>query len=453
MFKGIKEFGKKRILAYVFIAFLVGGILGGMNSVVAAIPAATYEGIKVFSEALNVIEENYVETVDTKEILYGAIRGMLNTLDPHSSFMTPEQYKEMQVETKGSFGGLGIEISIRDGILTVVSPIEGTPAFNLGIQSGDKIVKIEEKTTRNMTIQDAVRLLRGPKGTDVTIWIMREGFEEPKPFTVTRDIIKIRSVKSRTLEDEYGYVKITQFQAITTKDLRKALREMGATQGNIKGLILDLRNNPGGLLEQAVGVSDTFLKEGLIVYTEGRLEGQAMRREAHESNTQPDYPMIVLVNGGSASASEIVAGALQDHKRAVIIGTTTFGKGSVQTIIPLPDKSAMRITTSRYFTPSGTSIQAKGIEPNIIVEAAVARGVFGSKGRLREKDLEGHIEAIPSPGEEESEEKVKESKESKEPEEKKEPEKRADVSGEKKDVQLERALEYLKSWYIFKEAI
>ena len=316
-------------------------------------PTKTYEKLKVFTEAIETIEKNYVEEVKPESILYGAIRGMLTTLDPHSSFMTPEEYKEMQVETKGQFGGLGIEISIKDGILTVVSPIEDTPAYKVGIKAGDKIVKIEEKSTKGMNIFEAVKLLRGARGSKVNIWIMREGFEELKEFTITRDIISVKSVKSRLLEDGYGYVRIAQFQSKTHKDLEEALKNLGAEDKDFKGLILDLRNNPGGLLNQAVSISDEFLESGLIVYTEGRVPGQEMRFEARKRGSQPLYPIIILVNGGSASASEIVAGALQDHERAVILGTRTFGKGSVQTIIPLPDGSAVRITTARYYTPSG----------------------------------------------------------------------------------------------------
>ncbi len=429
-----KKFFKERFLIFILLLIVLGFISGTISPVVSALPTKTYEKLKVFTEAIETIEKNYVEEVKPESVLYGAIRGMLTTLDPHSSFMTPEEYKEMQVETKGQFGGLGIEISIRDGILTVVSAIEDTPAYKVGIKAGDKIVKIEEKSTKGMNILEAVKLLRGAKGSKVNIWIMREGFEELKEFTITRDVISVKSVKSRLLEDGYGYVRIAQFQSKTHKDLEEALKNVGAGDKDFKGLILDLRNNPGGLLNQAVSVSDEFLESGLIVYTEGRVPGQEMRFEARKRGVQPAYPIIILVNGGSASASEIVAGALQDHERAVILGTRTFGKGSVQTIIPLPDGSAMRITTARYYTPSGRSIQAKGIQPDLLVKEGIIEEDESELVGIKEKDLEGHLERVKANGESENE-----SDNEKEME-------------EIKDVQLKRALEYLKSWYIFKGA-
>ncbi len=427
-----KKFFKERLLIFILLLIVLGFISGTISPIVSALPTKTYEKLKVFTEAIETIEKNYVEEVKPESILYGAIRGMLTTLDPHSSFMTPEEYKEMQVETKGQFGGLGIEISIRDGILTVVSPIEDTPAYKVGIKAGDKIVKIEEKSTKGMSIFEAVKLLRGTKGSKVNIWIMRDGFEEMKEFTITRDIINVKSVKSRLLEDGYGYVRITQFQSKTHKDLEEALKNVGAGDKDFKGLILDLRNNPGGLLNQAVSVSDEFLESGLIVYTEGRIPGQEMRFEARKRGVQPAYPIIVLVNGGSASASEIVAGALQDHERAVILGTRTFGKGSVQTIIPLPDGSAMRITTARYYTPSGRSIQAKGIQPDLLVKEGIIEEDESKSVGIKEKDLEGHLESEEVDGESDNENDNENEVE------------------EIKDVQLKRALEYLKSWYIFK---
>ncbi len=423
-----KKFFKERFLIFILLLIVLGFISGTISPVVSALPTKTYEKLKVFTEAIETIEKNYVEEVQSESILYGAIRGMLTTLDPHSSFMTPEEYKEMQVETKGQFGGLGIEISIRDGILTVVSPIEDTPAYKVGIKAGDKIVKIEEKSTKGMNIFEAVKLLRGAKGSKVNIWIMREGFEELKEFTITRDVISVKSVKSRLLEDGYGYVRIAQFQSKTHKDLEEALKNLGAENNDFKGLILDLRNNPGGLLNQAVSISDEFLESGLIVYTEGRVSGQEMKFEARKRGVQPAYPIIILVNGGSASASEIVAGALQDHERAVILGTRTFGKGSVQTIIPLPDGSAMRITTARYYTPSGRSIQAKGIQPDLLVKEGIIEEDESKQVAMKEKDLEGHLGSVEEYGESDNEKEVEEIK----------------------DVQLKRALEYLKSWYIFK---
>lgn len=421
----------KRLVALTGMAVVISIFLWAASYRVSAVSNKAYENIKIFTDALSIVQDNYAEEVDPKNLIYGAVKGMLQSLDPHSSFMTPEEYKEMQVETKGSFGGIGIEIGIRDGILTVISPIEDTPAFKAGIKAGDKIVKIGDKYTKDMSINDAVKLMRGPRGTKVAIWVLREGWKDPQEFAITRDIIAIKSVKYKTLEDGFGYVRISQFQEKTAGDLEDALNKLGSKDGKLKGLVLDLRNNPGGLLQQAVEVSNKFLDSGLIVYTKGRAPGQDMRFEARGEDMQPPYPMIVIVNGGSASASEIVAGALQDHKRAVILGTQTFGKGSVQTIVPLADGSAIRLTTSKYYTPSGRSIQAKGIEPDIVVED-------GIKMHMKEKDLERHLEA--EGGEPQKPEKEKKIKVEEKPEKEKE---------EAEDIQLKRALDYLKSWYIF----
>ncbi|MDX1779006.1 MAG: S41 family peptidase, partial [Thermodesulfobacteriota bacterium] len=349
MFKTRK---KKTKLTIIFITLLLIGI----SLPYTALKAETdemYEKLKVFSDVLTIIQKNYVEDSNPEDLIYGAINGMLRTLDPHSSFMRPDFYKELQVETKGSFGGLGIEITMKKGILTIVSPIEDTPAFRVGLKAGDKIVKIEDETTENMTLLDAVKKMRGPAGTEVTISIMREGFLEPREFTITREIIHIKSVKYKSLEEgTIGYIRLSQFQEDTGEEFKKALATLEGGDTPLKGLVIDLRNNPGGLLDQAVKVSDEFLEEGLIVYTQGKLEGQQMSFTAQPNENPHDYPIIVLVNGGSASGSEIVAGALQDHNRAVILGTTTFGKGSVQTIIPLEDGSGLRLTTARYYTPS-----------------------------------------------------------------------------------------------------
>ncbi|MEE9613496.1 MAG: S41 family peptidase [Thermodesulfobacteriota bacterium] len=405
-----------------------------MSGKVAAVASEEYEKLRIFADVVSIVEESYTEEVKVEDLVYGAIRGMLRGLDPHSSFMTAADYKEMQVDTKGSFGGIGIEIGIRDRALTIIAPIEDTPGDKAGLKAKDKIVRIEDKSTMDMTLGDAVKLMRGPKGAKITIWIMRVGFEEPKPFEIIRDVIKIKSVKFRDLEDGFGYVRITQFQERTTKDLEKALVALGSRKGELKGLVLDLRNNPGGLLPQAVDVSDKFINSGLIVSTKGRTQGQNMRFSAEKDGTHSGFPIVVLVNGGSASASEIVAGALQDHKRAVIMGSQTFGKGSVQTIVPLSDGSAVRLTTSKYYTPSGTSIQAKGIEPDIVMGEEV-------KLHMKEKDLEGHFEG---------EDKGKEG--DKEPARIRIKETIVEgVEGEEgEDVQLQKALNYLKSWYLFK---
>jgi len=415
----------------VFIVLGLTSITFSAKSV--SVPPETYEGLKIFSDVLSLVQRDYTEEKDSKELIYNAIKGMISRLDPHSSFLDPNEYKEMKIDTRGVFGGVGIQIGIKHKILTVIAPIEDTPAWKAGIKSNDKIVKIEKKSTRDMTLDEAVSLMRGPKGKDVTIYIMREGFEKPRAFTIKRDIIKIKSVKFKKKEDNIGYIRIAQFQKNTSSDLRKALVKIKPKKGDLRGLILDLRNNPGGLLQEAVAVSNFFLKSGLIVYTKGRGGEQNMVFKADAKGTQPDYPIIVLVNGGSASASEIVSGALQDHKRAVILGETTFGKGSVQTIVPLSDGSALRLTTAKYYTPSGRSIQAKGIEPDIVV------GASGNRHHLKEKDLSGHLAA-------EGSKKKKKGNAVKKIHivEKEAPE----VKGE--DIQLERALEYLKSWYIFK---
>ncbi len=372
------------------------------NQIASAKVNETYEQLKVFASVLDLVQRNYVEEVDAKKLIYGAVQGMLSSLDPHSSFMRPDDYKELQVETKGSFTGIGIEITLRDGILTVVSPIEGTPAYKAGLKANDKILKIEGKSTKDMNLIEAVKILRGPKGSKVTISIFREGWREIKDVTLVRAVIPIRSVRSKLLEDKYAYVRISTFRKNTATELKKALNKMERGH-QIHGLVMDLRNNPGGLLDQAVAVADEFLDGGLIVYTDGRVKDQKMRFTAHEGKKHHEYPMVVLVNEGSASASEIVAGALQDHKRAIILGTQTFGKGSVQTIIPLEDGSAVRLTTAKYYTPSGRSIQAKGIEPDIIVPFIPKAEEENKKTKngniyhfLKERDLKGHL-----PGEDE----------------------------------------------------
>jgi carboxyl-terminal processing protease len=437
MFRGVK----RRKLVMVVVTLTVLGVFMGVGSHrrCAAEGGNDYDSIELFTDVLSIVKKSYVEEVDTKKLIYGAINGMLSSLDPHSSFMPPEMYREMKIDTKGSFGGLGIEITIKDGILTVISPIEDTPAFKAGIKPGDQILKIDDHWTKDMSIMDAVKRMRGPKGTKVTITVTREGFEKPRDFSMTRDIIQVKSVKYKPLDDGYAYVRVAQFQEKTDEDLAKALAQMKKdNNGTIRGLVLDLRNDPGGLLDQAVKVADHFIADGLIVYTEGREKDSKMRFSATNDGKEPNYPMVVLINSGSASASEIVAGALQDHKRAVIMGTQSFGKGSVQTIIPLSDDSGLRLTTARYFTPSGRSIQAKGITPDIIVERLDLTTPEKKEGmHIREKDLENHFESKdetpPSDG------KAKE----------KLPNYKTDEQL-KADYQLLRALDLLKAWEIMK---
>ncbi len=368
-------------------ALIAGLILGGLLALPGAEKARTqglvpsFQGsppltsaaatarLKVFAQAMALIEEQYAEPKTTKDLVYGAIQGTMSTLDPHSSFMTPEEFKELQIETKGQFSGIGIEITMKDQVLTVVSPIEGTPAYQMGIMAGDQIVKINGTPTKNVSLTEAVKMIRGPKGSKVILTINREGFPQPKDFAITREIIPIRSVKARIMDNGIGYIRLSNFQDTTDSDLEGYLKKMKQKLVPFKGLILDLRNDPGGFLEQAVRVSDEFLKSGLIVYTEGRSKQQTMRFYARSGGDKfASTPMVVLINEGSASASEIVAGALKDQKRALIVGTKSFGKGSVQTIIPLEDGSALRLTTALYYTPSGVTINEKGIVPDVVVE-------------------------------------------------------------------------------------
>lgn len=392
---------KPIVLLAAFIFLLVGW--QGLKAKTSSESPDIYQYLRLFSDVLNIVQDNYVDKTDSKKLMYGAINGMLRELDPHSSFMKPEDYKELQIETKGKFGGLGIEITLRDGVLTVVAPLEDTPADKAGILAGDQIIRIDDGPTQDMTLMEAVQKMRGPKGTKVKLSIIRKGQKKPLEFELVRADISIRSVRSRIIEPGYGYVRISSFQSGTANDLRKALEQLEA-ESPLQGLVLDLRNDPGGLLDQAVEVSDEFLEEGLIVYTGGRLENQQMRFEAHKNGKPHNYPIVVLVNAGSASASEIVAGALQDHKRAIILGEQTFGKGSVQTVIPLNDGSAIRLTTSLYYTPSGRSIQAKGITPDIVVKRELPDKDGDEETdelrRVREKDLPRHMENKKDGGEE-----------------------------------------------------
>lgn len=365
----------------------------------AAKSEETYRHLETFANVLHIIQQNYVEEVDAEEAILGAIRGMLNSLDPHSSFLRADDFKELQMETKGAFTGIGIEISIRDGMLTVVSPIEGTPAFKQGLRAGDRIIRIDGESTKDISLMDAVKKLRGPKGTEVSVSIHREGWSEFRDIAIIRDVIPIHSVKARQLDPGFAHVRISNFQAKTTRDFRAAITEL-QKEGAIKGLVLDLRNNPGGLLDQAVQLTDVFLDQGIIVSTKGRIREQNLVFEARPNNgTDYHFPIVVLVNEGSASASEIVAGALQDHKRALIIGAPTFGKGSVQTIIPLNDGAGLRLTTARYYTPSGVSIQAKGIAPDVevhneeIAPPGPADNDRPPHAVIRERDLRQHIDS------------------------------------------------------------
>ncbi|NQS71176.1 MAG: S41 family peptidase [Desulfobulbaceae bacterium] len=353
----------------------------------------TYQELETFANVLSLVQQYYVDQVEMRSLMHGAVNGMLSSLDPHSGYMSPEDFQELEEETTGSFTGVGIEVTIRDGILTAVAPIEGTPADRLGIKPGDRIMRIDGMLTKNMTLMEATKKMRGPKGSTITLSIHRPQWRDTRDFSLVREDIPVFSVKSMELEPGYDYIRISNFQDATTEDVRSAL-DVLREKHPIKGLVLDLRNNPGGLLDQAIKVADIFLDHGVIVSTRGRNNQEQILYEAHPDARVEKYPMVVLINGGSASGSEIVAGALQDHKRARILGTTSFGKGSVQTIIPLPDGSGIRLTTAKYYTPSGDSIQAMGIRPDVVVALNKLPGMENDvpvQRMLREKDLPGHL--------------------------------------------------------------
>lgn len=446
----------KRPLLFSLLAMgaLVAGLHFGTPNVLA-LGQGTYERLKVFSEVYALVKKNYVEEVDEQKVIYGAINGMLEALDPHSSFLTPEDFRDMRVETRGEFGGLGLEITRQEGAIKVVSPIQDTPAFRAGIQSGDLIVKINNELTKDLNLMEAVKRMRGKPGTKLTLTIVRPGAPKPLVITLVRDVIKIRSVKWRMETGNIGYVRISQFNEQSYPLLEEAVEEFKSQAGRdgMKGLVLDLRNDPGGLLDQAVQVADAFLDKGLIVYTKGRIPGKDMSFDAQSGELLPGVPVVVLINAGSASASEIVSGALQDHKRGIVMGEQSFGKGSVQTIIPLADGSGLRLTTAQYFTPSGRSIQAKGITPDIVVEdprVSKRKGLRPTK----EADLKGHLRngngseepaqelepPLPVNPEEEEVEAMEETK----------PEDRDPVTGrDKNDPQLQRALDLLRGYRVF----
>jgi carboxyl-terminal processing protease len=437
------------------LTFLSGVIAAAIVSVVAgtvgSVAATRYEDLSLFTSVMNLVRRNYVEDIDDARLMRGALRGMLEELDPHSSFLDSDAYHEMQVDTKGEFHGHGIEITKRrDGFIEVVSPIEGTPAARAGVRARDQIISIcptekpEEWTedchsTEKMTLVEAVNLMRGTRGSKITIDIMREGFDKPQPLTITRDVVKVVSVSGRLLEPGYAYVRIRAFQERTIQDLKKVLEALHGEAPNepFRGLVLDMRDNPGGLLDQAVKVADEWLAEGLVVYTKGRVDSQLHEFRAHSQGTEPSYPIVVLVNEGTASASEIVAGALQDHSRALVIGVQTFGKGSVQTVYPLEAGNGLRLTTALYYTPGGRSIQEVGITPDIPVKAPerlakveVEEPEGEQPRRVREQDLQGHFTQEDAAS----------------------PEAGPGAQGSSQygeDVQLARAVEVLKSWTYF----
>src|SRR5262245_39890688 len=425
---------------------IVFGVLIGKGWERTGHATEMYEELKTFSDVLTQVQKNYVDETKVKDLVQGAIRGMLATLDPHSAYMTPEMYKEMQVETKGEFGGVGIQIGVKENRLAVIAPIEGTPAHRAGIKAGDFITKVNDESTKDLTLMDAVQKMRGPKGTKVNLTVQRDGTPELLQFTLVRDTIKIDSVKAKTL-DNMGYIRLSQFQEATGRDLSKSLKQF--KEQKVQGTILDLRNNPGGLLTAAVEVSEQFLPSGkLVVYTKGR-ESKKDEWFAKGKDQMEDAPMIVLVNEGSASASEIVAGALQDWGRAVIVGTTSFGKGSVQTILPLSDGSGLRLTTAKYYTPKGRSIQSTGITPDIIVKIQPTTVAKAGEGKSAEKEAEAKTSKPPTA----KDQPASNGKPAEDGTKNGAPPTSPFDAGElslEQDVQLQKAVELLKSWKIFK---
>jgi carboxyl-terminal processing protease len=366
------------------------GVFAERDSAPATLPV---EELRTFSDVFGRIKNDYVVDVDDKELIENAIRGMLSGLDPHSAYLDAEQFTELQVGTTGQFGGLGIEVGMENGFVKVIAPIDDTPAQRAGVQAGDLVIRLDDTPVKGMTLNEAVKIMRGKPGSEIELTIVREGVDQPLKINITRDIIKVKSVRARMLEPGYGYLRISQFQSKTAENMVDAIDKLiKENKGALNGLVLDLRNNPGGVLNGAVAVSDAFLKKGMIVYTEGRIADSRLRFNATPDDVIDGAPLVVLVNQGSASASEIVAGALQDHKRAIIVGVKTFGKGSVQTILPLSSESALKLTTARYYTPSGNSIQAEGITPDIELESVKVASIDRNIEPLKEANLTGHLD-------------------------------------------------------------
>jgi len=452
--------------------FTIGLFLGSATDTPDPVGAVAgkaddYKPLRLFADVLALVQKNYYKDVSVTDLVEGSVKGMLMTLDPHSGYLPPQNYEELQVETQGSFGGLGIEITIKDNLLTIVAPIEDSPAARAGVMAGDQIIKIEEEFTKDITLSDAVQKMRGPRGSSVTISVNRKGARNLIPITIVRDVIKVKSVHSRMLEDGFAYVRLAQFQEGSASEFESSVTglEKESSGGQIYGLVLDLRNNPGGLLTQAIRVADLFLTDGIIVYTDGRLESQKQKYFAHDDGNEPVYPMVILVNEGSASASEIVAGAFQDHGRAIILGTPTFGKGSVQTVLPMTNGAALKLTTALYYTKSGRSIQAEGIQPDILSEppppANPPETAEAEKIRATERNLPG---AISNPNKTETGETTHGAKK---PEQGKPVEVEESLSSMgpsaamklelskllKLDPQLAEALRLLKTWHVFQGGI
>ncbi len=407
-----------------------------------------YLNLQIFAKVLNIVQQYYVEPVDSQRLIYGGIKGMLRELDPHTNFLSPEIYKEFESETTGEFGGIGIEISIEDGILTIISPIEDTPAWKAGIQPSDKIVEIDGVSTKGLSLAEAAQKMKGKNGEKIKLGIMREGFEEPKQYVIKRDVVKLHSVKYVDLDDGYGYIRLTSFIENSAKEMKEKLQELKNKHKNIKGVILDLRRNPGGLLDQAVQVSNLFLERGVIVSTIGRDKSKKEVIQAKSPGAYSGFPVIILINESSASASEIVAGALKDNKRALIMGKRSFGKGSVQSVVKMGDGSGLKLTVARYYTPNGVSIQAEGITPDIEVEevdaAAIEKAIAGKTIR-RESDIEGHLL-----GEAEKKQKAAAKASSSWWKKFDNKEKNDKQSLMANDYQVLQAYNYIKAWKVFK---
>jgi len=435
------------------IAVVLWTIGTGFSRDLSAKSENTYEELKIFSDVIELIEREYVDDVNTKELIQKAIQGMVQSLDPHSALLPQDAFEDLQIDTKGKFTGIGIHITMQDGFVTVITPIEDTPAYKAGIKALDKIIKVDDQPAKDL--REAVKMMRGPKGTKVKVTIVREGAKKPLEFELVRDVIPIQSVKSILLEPGYGYVRLSNFTGTTTDELEKALGEMENLEVPLKGLILDLRNNGGGLLNQSIKVSDLFIDDGDILSIKGRNKKNTKVFKATQSEIKRNYPLVVLINGGTASASEIVAGALQDHKRALILGTTSFGKGSVQTVETLRDGSGLKLTIARYYTPNDRSIQAKGIIPDIYLKFRrldPEEMEHKEEGLLKEKDLENHLEAEPS--------KVKKPQIDSQDKEDSEQDSKMDEAEQRvgpltrellqSDNQVMRALEMLRGYEIFK---
>ena len=386
----------KKLLFMILLVFITSKLTLANTEEEKDVDVLPLNEIRTFAEIFSKIKNDYVENINDKKLLENAIRGMLRGLDPHSAYLDKEAYKELQEGASGKFGGLGIEVGYEDGFVKVISPIDDTPAQRAGVKAGDLIIKLDGKSVKGISLMEAVKMMRGKPGSEIVLTILREGEEKPFNLPVVRDVITVKNIKSETIEPGLMYIRISNFQIHTVDDMRKSLKKLkNENTDNLKGLVLDLRNNPGGLLSAAVGVSDLFLNNGLIVYTEGRIKDSKLKFTAKPTEVFKNIPIIVLVNGGSASASEIVAGALQDHKRAIIMGERTFGKGSVQTILPMSDETALKLTTARYYTPSGRSIQASGIEPDMIVKN-IQFNITNSNNMnnrlIKEADLSGHLD-------------------------------------------------------------